>query len=226
MMRNHTGLRPWQLSGSTGQTVTWAAGGNGRFLLGDIPDVTDGNLCTHVLGVLLTIIVTIGASGMSTLGPDTHTFLSWLFDSVEVRNAWHGTPVSQNHAKGCLMGLMEFMACGYQYFGRRMSAPSFGDLAGRRIKVQTFIPLSYNMGEKGHHSAKPAVFYRNSELQLNFGPGSADAIGEGANTIASATMQASAILLPESEIHLGAGEQFIDYMSPVQAGSEVVKLDS
>jgi len=51
--------------------------------------------------------------------------------------------------------------------------------------------------------------------------------GEGCeDTIQGATIRASAILLPESEIHVGPGQQFLDYQSPANAGSEVVKLDS
>jgi hypothetical protein len=225
-MRNHTGLRPWQLSGPTGQTVTWTPGGNGRFQLGDVPELTDGKLCNHLLGILLTITVVVGGQGVQTAGADADRFLTWLFESVEVRNAWHGTPVSQNHMKGCVMGLAEFMACGYQYFGRRMSVPSQGDLASKFIQVNSFVPLSYLMGEKGHHTALPVTFYKNSEIQLNFGSGSADGSSEIAPTILSATIKASAIMLPESEVHVGPGQQFIDYPSAANAGSEVVKMDS
>lgn len=224
-MRNHTGLRPWQLSGPTGQTVTWTPGGKGRFQFGDVPELTDGKLCNHLLGILLTIIVPIGAGGVKTAGANADTFLKWLFESVEVRNCWHGTPVSQNHMKGCMMGLAEFMACGYQYFGRRLSVPSQFDLGSKFVQVNSFVPLSYLMGEKGHHTALPVTFYKNGEIQLNFGVGPADG-GEGGATFTTATIQASAVMLPESEIHVGPGNQFIDYPSAANAGSEVVKMDS
>jgi hypothetical protein len=226
MMRRHTGMRPWPLTGSTGQTVTWAAGGQGQFLLGDIPKVADGNLCPHLLGILVTFFVTLGSGGVETHSANVDRFLTWLVDSVEVRNAWHGTPVSQTHAKGCMLGLMEFIACGYQYFGRRMSVPAFEELDARTIEVNTFIPLSYNLGDAGHQTALPSIFYRNAELVLNFGLGSADAQGEGQNTVQSATVVASAMLLDESEIHLGPGNQFVDYPCAVSAGSESVKMDS
>lgn len=226
MMRNHTGLSFWPLTGSTGQTATWAPTGRGQFLLSDVPKTTDGNLCNHVLGILVTFIVQLGSGGVQTHAANVDTFLTWLLESVELRNAWHGTPISQNTAKGCLLGLFEFMACGYQYFGRRMSVPAFQHLAGNRIKVNVFLPLSYNLGEKGHHIAKPSIFYKNSELILNFGLGSLDAPAEGQPTIIGATMKATAVLLPEREIHLGPGEQFVDYPAPVSAGSESVKLDS
>jgi hypothetical protein len=179
------------------------------------------------LGVLLTILVPIKADGVNTSGASADRWLSWLFESVEVRNCWHGTPISQNHAKGCVLGLMEFLACGYQYFGRRMSVVRGGQLATKFVKVNCFLPLSYLMGEKGHHTALPVTMYRNGELQLNFGAGPADALPpEGVVSFDTATIQASAILLPESEIHLGPGQQFIDYPAAVNAGSEVVKMDS
>jgi len=227
MMRNHTGLHPWMLTGSTGQTVTWAPGGRGQFLLSDLPRTIDGNLAAHLVGILLTFIVELGSGGVETHAANTDRFLTWLLESVEVRNAWHGTPVSQNHAKGCMLGLMEFLACGYQYFGRRMSVPAFEQLDNRFIKINCFIPLSYNMGAKGHHSALPTIFYKNSELILNFGIGSGDAPPpEGEATIQGATLKASAIMLAEREIHMGPGQQFVDYPSVVSAGSEAVKLDS
>lgn len=224
-MRNHTGTRPWQLTGPTGQTVTWIAGGNGRFNFGDVPDVTTGNLCNHLLGVLLTVAIPVGATGVYTAGLSADKWLTWLFDSVEVRNCWHGTPISQNHAKGCVLGMMEFMACGYQYFGRRMSVCKGGGLPPTlaHIKVNCFLPLSYLMGEKGHHTALPVTMYKNGELQLNFGAGPA---AEYQPSFTTATITASAILLPESEIHVGPGNQFIDYPCTVSAGSEVVKMDS
>jgi hypothetical protein len=226
MMRNHTGFHPWALTGSTGQTVTWAANGKGQFLLGDIPQVIDGNLGSHVVGILLTFLVTLGSGGVQTHAANADRFLSWLIESVEVRNAWHGSPVSQNHAKGCLLGLMEFMSCGYQYFGRRISVPSFQALGGRVVKVNCFVPLSYNLGAKGHHTALPSIFYKNAELVLNFGAGSGDAVNEGQPTVQAATLKASAILLAEREIHLGPGQQFVDYPAAVSAGSEAVKMDS
>jgi hypothetical protein len=225
-MRNHTGIRPWQLSGPTGQTITWAANGTGRFLLNDIPELTSGTLCNHLLGILVTVLVTVGSAGMQTASASADDFLTWLFESVEVRNCWHGTPVSQNHAKGCMLGLMEFLACGYQFFGRRMSVPGEDELGSHWIKVNTFIPLYYGMGEKGHHTALPVTMYRNAELQLNFGAGSGDSGVETPASVYAATIRASAILLPESEIHLGPGQQFIDYASPANAGSEIVKMDS
>ena len=225
-MRNHTGIRPWQLSGPTGQVIAWTPGGTGRFLLGDVPELTSGVLCNHMLGILVTILVPILQSGMQSEGKSCDDWLTWLFESVEVRNCWHGTPVSQNHAKGCVLGLMEELACGYQYFGRRMSVVSNGDLGGYYVKLNTFIPLYYGMGEKGHHTALPVTMYRNGELQLNFGLGPQDAVEEGDPSFEEATIMASAILLPQSEICLGPGQQFIDYPSAANAGSEVVKMDS
>ena len=224
-MRNHTGIRPWQLSGPTGQVATWTAGGSARFLLNDVPSLTSGTLCNHLLGILVTCLITVGSSGMVTASASADDFLTWLFESVEVRNCWHGTPVSQNHAKGCVLGLMEFLACGYQYFGRRLSVPALGELGSHWLTVNTFIPLYYGMGEKGHHTALPVDFYKNAELVLNFGAGSDDG-GEGQNSIHAATIRASAIFLPESEIHVGPGQQFIDYQSPANANSEIVKMDS
>lgn len=226
MMRRHTGMHPWPLTGSTGQTVAWAPNGHGQFLLGDIPKTIDGNLCSHLMGILVTFIVTLGSSGLQTHAANVDRFLTWLVESVEVRNAWHGAPVSQTHAKGCMLGLMEFLACGYQYFGRRMSVPAFEELDGRSIEINTFIPLSYNLGDAGHQTALPAIFYRNAELVLNFGLGSADGVGEVQDTIQSAQVIASAILLGEAEIHMGPGNQFVDYPCAVSAGSESVKMDS
>jgi hypothetical protein len=225
-MRNHTGIRPWQLSSTEGEIAVWAPGKSIRFLLNDVPELTAGVLCNHLLGILVTATVLIGAGGVQTASAAVDLFQRWLYESVEVRNAWHGTPVSQNHAKGCMLGLMEFLSCGYQYFGRRMSVPAVNALGGRYVKVNTFVPLAYLMGEKGHHTALPVTFYKNAELQINCGLGSADAHGEVANTLAGATLRASAIMLAESEIHLGPGGQFIDYQSPASANSEVVKLDS
>lgn len=225
-MRNHTGIRPWQLSGPTSQSVTWSKGGTGRFLLNDVPELTSGTLCNHLLGILVTAVVKVGDNGIITVA-DADKWLTWLYESVEVRNAWHGTPVSQNHAKGCMLGLMEFLACGYQYFGRRMCIPAVGSLGGKFVKVNSFIPLSYLMGEKGHHTALPVTFYKNAELQLNFGQGVTDKLGgEGDDTFVSAVVTASAIMLAESEIHLGPGNQFIDYQSPAGLNSEVIKIDS
>lgn len=225
-MRNHTGTRPWQLTGPQGENPAWTPNGTIRFLLNDVPELTTGTLCNHVLGILVTFLVTLGNGGVQTASANADRFLTWLVESVEVRNAWHGTPVSQNHVKGCMLGLLEFLSCGYQYFGRRLSCPSQGDLAGRFLKINTFIPLAYLMGEKGHHTALPAVFYKNAELQINCGLGSVDAPPEGQNTIIAASVRASAILLAESEIHVGPGQQFIDYQSPASAGGENVKLDS
>jgi hypothetical protein len=225
-MRNHTGIRSWQLSGPNGEVATWNAGRTLRFLLNDVPELTSGSLCNHMLGILVTFIVELGADGVQTEPADADLFLQWLVDSVEVRNCWHGTPVSSNHAKGNMLGLMEFLSCGYQYFGRRVCTPTSGELDGQCIKVNTFIPLSYLMGEKGHHSALPVTMYRNAELVINCGTGSNDGPPETEDTFSAATVVASAVFLPESEIHLGAGQQFIDYQSPATASGQIVKLDS
>jgi hypothetical protein len=234
-IRNHTGIIPRRLNGSGGgQTQTWAAGQQLSWLLKGLPGVAGGNLCNYLLGILVTVTGRIlvedpGSENVNAPGSADPRLLwrtQWdiirsLFESVEVNGAWHGTPLSSQHVKGSFLQLIETVGNGMQRPFRQkppIGVPAEPGPTARRFRYNVFIPLSLLAGEKGHHTALPAVLYEGSEFKLQC---SSAATGPwGSDTITQVHVDASALLLPEAEVRLGPCVQWIDYQQKV-AGEAV-----
>ncbi|MDD5367325.1 MAG: hypothetical protein PHR30_18480 [Gallionellaceae bacterium] len=225
MLRNHAGVRPWQLKGPQGQVVNITQGQPVQFDLDDIPITTSGKIPNYLLG----IIVTLTGSLVTTATLTTNTPVYWdrllglILRSVQVQNCWHGTPISQNHVLGEYLDWIEYFGLGGEHFSRR-GGPSPLVAGTMPFKRDFFLPLMNGFSKKPHHSAQLALFYKKGQLILNTQLASVLTAFSSLATFTGLQVQASAVLLPDPEIRLAPGIELIDYQTPFAANNDAVEL--
>ena len=240
MTRNHDGTRFFQLMGNGGgYVVPWAQGGSQQFRFTGVPLTTNGNLCNHALGVLLSFLVPIGANGINSgsstrgkLGTTAYClddFVAMLLNSVKIEGALHREPINELTYKAAVLRTIEYVSCGFRYFGRQ--GPQVlrqGSRASRLFGFELFVPLTYGLGEKGwQHNSLPTFCYSDARMVLNFGPGASYLdldTGEGAATFTQAAVRASLVMLPQPEINLAPGSEWVDYQVPATTSLNQVLL--
>jgi hypothetical protein len=220
MLRNHTGFQLFPLTAGSNDSPPAPAGSPVTFEMRNLPLMV-GNLAYYLYGVFVTFRGTF-TEGEASNPLKFDRMIEAFLSSVEVRNAWHGTPVSQNHVTGQMLKIIEFVGAGYRYVQRPMAAPTDTGTIERTI----WIPLSVGCGEKPHHTAQLALFYKQAQLILNVAPASVMTAITGTSTLTDVTVKATACILPEPEIRLGCGVEWIDYRSASSANQEQILLAS
>lgn len=231
MLTNHSGYRPWPLRGDAGENQAWSAGATLQFDLRNLPVVTAGNLCNYLLGIAVTFTGTATfstATGGSPVKAEDLT-RALILDSagVDLQGAWHGRPLAAQSIRGTTLPVIEYVGCGYQYFRRKRYGLNPLSGAGQTFRHTVFLPLAHFFGDKPHHTALPALFYKDAQLIINTATASF-ATNEAGNTtaITACTVRASAIMLPEPEIRLPPAVEWIEFRQQSQSGSDTVDLDS
>jgi hypothetical protein len=239
MTRNHDATRFFQLiPPSGGPVVPWAAGRQARFRFTGVPLLTNGNLCNHALGVLVSMLIPIGAGGINPVGGTNgklgtaayclDDLLVNLVNSVKIEGCLHKEPVNEQTYKAAVLRTIEFVSCGFRYFGRQ--GPQVLHQASRKnncFQLEFFIPLTYGLGRKGwQHNALPTFCYENAQLVLNWGPGFLDGGEEGSGTAPGADVRATLVMLPSPEINLAPGTEWIDYWQQASTAlNQVIMLE-
>jgi hypothetical protein len=224
LVRNHTGFHFYPLSAGSNDNPTFSQTSPTSFELKNIP-ICVGDLPYYVYGVLLTFYGDVDqpASGGSAL--NYNQLRQALIDSLEVRNAWHGTPISANHVKGTMLPIIEAVGGGYctpQVTPGPMQATD-GD---RAFEISVFVPLCIGNGAKPHHSAQLALFYKQAQLVINPAAASILAGFSTGSAFEALTVRASAVMLPEPELRLGPVAEWIDYQSSASSNQTQIALDS
>jgi hypothetical protein len=222
-LRDHTGFQLYPLTAGSNDSPQPVSGNPVTFELRALP-ILLGNLAYYLYGCLVTVTGTItqGASGSAIPYDALH---GALIDSVELRNAWHGTPVSQNHVKGVHLPLISYLGAGMGYPVR--VPPAVLAAAGAQpFKLTFWVPLSQGTGEKPHHTAQLALFYKQSQLVINFAAAAALVAASTGATVAYTSVKATASILPEKEVRLGCGVETILYRSAAALSQEQILLAS
>lgn len=223
MLRNHTGLIKWPLTASAGGvSPTFTHSDQAKFKMGDVP-IKTGNLPNYMMGIAVTIAGTIQNDATTAAVVRWDNLLRGLVESIRIENAFHGVPISDNHWKGWAIDPLEFLWNGYGYFGPRGMVRVAGALSFKRTFL---IPLHFGHGDKPHHTAQLALFFKNAELQINT---AASTVLTGISTgcvVTAATIRATALLLPDPEIRIGPATQHVFYRDAAASNQEVVSLDS
>jgi hypothetical protein len=224
LVRNHTGFHFYPLTSGSNDNPTFSQTAPTSFELKNIP-IFIGNLAYYLYGVMLTFTGDVDqpASGASLI--NYWQVVRSLIESLEVRNAWHGTPVSSNHVKGSFLQIIEPVSCGYA-----MPQLLTGDMptadGDYLFEINVFVPLCIGQGAKPHHSAQLALFYKQSQIVINPAATSVlDGISTGA-VFENLAVRASAVMLPEPEIRLGPVGEWIDYQSAAASNQSQIALDS
>lgn len=222
-LKNHSTPRPWMLSGPQGDVVTYAHGQTFRWFMNNIPPVTR-RMANYVVGLLITVAGDIDFVTDEAVPPMvTATDIARaLFESIEVQQTLFGTPISANHYRGELFSLFEFIGNGMQQACPE-DPPFIRNTTGRRPWSHSyFIPLSNLCGMKGHHTTQLACCYDKASVVLR----TAQA-GVIENLLFyTGQVKISAIVVPEPEVRLGPGTQFIRYTQPAAAAGQIITIDS
>ena len=224
LLRNHTGFHLYPLSSGSNDNPTFSQTSPTTFELKNIP-IAVGALPYYCYGILLTFYGNIVQPASGSSGVNYYQAIRSLVDSLEVRNAWHGTPISANHVKGSMLQIIEPIGSGY---AMPQLIPGIIAAAGATvpIEINVYIPLSIGVGAKPHHSAQLALFYKQAQLVINPAATSVlNGISTGA-TFTSLTARASAVMLPDAELRLGPQAEWIDYQSAASSNQTQIALDS
>lgn len=236
ILRNHTGLRFHPLTGPNGENPAFAFGGQLQFNLNTIPKLTGGNLANYLLGIVVTVFGNIDwtNAGAATGGTRVRDLIRALFADFEMHSAWHGRPLHPQTIRGRTLDVLEYLACGYQTWGRHR--PPFGTADGAKpFKLSFFLPLCHGFGDKPHHTAQLSILYKDAQLLINANSlATFQAINAGVPQlgsisggpgVGSATIRCSAVLLPEPELRLGPASEWMEFRTPgAVAGSDAVDV--
>jgi hypothetical protein len=224
LLRNHTGFQFYPLSAGSNDNPTFSQTAPTSFEMKNIP-IAVGSLPYYVYGVLLTFYGNLVQAGGAGSTVNQNRLRQALIDSLEIRNAWHGTPVSANHVKGTMLPIIE--AIGGGYCAPQIASGAFAAGNGTyAFRTTVFLPLCIGNGAKPHHSAQLALFYKQAQLTINPSAASVLAGFSTGATFSSLSVRATAVMLPEPELRLGPVGEWIDYQSAASSNQTQIALDS
>jgi hypothetical protein len=224
MLKQLAGCSFFPLSTGSSDSPAFTPGGSIKFQLSTLPRNL-GSLAYYLYGVFLTFTGTLTQSGGTGALINDQTLTRLLVDYLALQNAWHGTPISAQMWKGYWLPTILAVGGGYN-----LSAPVAGPILaanGATTFTKTmFIPLALGNGDKPHHTAQLNVLYRNAYLELGCQASSPLSIYSPGATFSGLTVRASAACLPEPEIRVGPGVEWVDYQQSASTGQTQVILDS
>jgi hypothetical protein len=224
MLRHATGVQSYPLKAGNTDAPVPAAGNNTTFQLDSIP-ILVGKLAYYLPFLVVTLKFTLTQSGGTGVAIESDVLKRMLFESIELRNAWHGTPVKASYFLGAYLPIIEYVGCGFRYAARQAVAIQAANGAYAR-EVTFAIPLAVGTNVKPMQTAQLALFYRECELVFNMAPAATlTAFSPGAS-IAFTSLKASAVLYPHKELWLAPGSEWVFYESTASAGQTQVVLNS
>lgn len=223
MLRNHTGVQLFPLRTSAGTVAALTQGSNATFDLSSLP-IYNGNLANYVPAIIITLKGILTQSGGTGVAMFWDNFLRTIIQSIDLQNAFHGRPIAAESVLGSILPIIEFIGNGGRYVSRRRGKIPAAN--GAYSFNYTFaIPLSFGYGRKPHHTAQLALFFKNSQLVLNIAAASVGTTLSPGSTLTSLTAEASAVLLPEPELRLGPGIEWVDYQAAVSSGQTTFQIN-
>lgn len=225
MLLNGTGIQSWPLSAAGGGDFPSLVQGSPTvFNLNTLP-ISQGNLAYYLPALACTItgnLVQAGGTGVRTAWNNLYRI---LIESLEVRNCWHGSPISPQFVKGSMMPIIEQVCLGYRNPVRKRGF--FPAANGTYAFSFTFlVPLSLGLGQKPHHTAQLVALYKEAQFSLQVAQASVVAALSPGSTLTSLAMRCSGLLLPEPELRAGPVMEIIDYQVAATTSQVNVPLQS
>jgi hypothetical protein len=225
MLQNHTGFQHFPLSAAGGgDNPALVQGSPTVFNLNTIP-LFQGTLANYVPALLVTITGILTQSGGTGVRLIWNNLFRILVESLEVRNCWHGSPITPQNVKGAMLPIIEQFAGGYRGVARKRGVIPAAN--GANNFSFTFpVPLSLGLGSKPHHTAQLAALYKEAQFSLQVAQASVlTALSPGA-TLSGLQVRCSAILLPDPELRVGPVVEFVDYQVAATAGQVNIPIQS
>jgi len=225
MLKTGTGMQFWPLSTGTSDVPALVPGSPLEFNLSTIP-INQGRMAYYLHGLVLTfsgVITNAGGTGVAIM---QQAILNVLIDSMELRNCFHGTPISPSFVKGYWLPTISFIGGGYNY-GTRNYGQTNSTNGAWAVNFSLYLPLSMGNGARPYHTAQLALFYRQAIFKLQAQVGSVlTTISPGSTFSTPFTVRCSAALLPRPEISVGPGVEWVDYQTSATSGQTDVQLKS
>lgn len=202
MRKTSTGGQTWPLTSPLSAPV-FAAGGTTRFDMNDVPaKCPTGPLAYYVPALILTFLGGLINVGESPVPVHVMDLPGLLIQSVEVRDVWHGVPVSSQYWLGEHLRIHEFIGSGYQYAQRMPGAVTPAAIPNNLATFQVRIPLSAGEGQLIRETSQLALLYQPGSVNITLKPASV------LNGVSSGTTWAGSILCdleldPRAELVLG-----------------------
>lgn len=217
-------LFPLQSGGNDNPSLT--QGNPTSYSLDAVP-VVNGNRANYLLGVLVTIAGLFVQPNVTTNNEVFwDQFFQALISTIEVRNAWHGSPLNAQHALGVYWPIIEYIGCGFRYASRRRG--SFPSTANTTYAFSyTFmVPLARGTNAKPVKTSQLQLLYKKAQLVLNIAPASViqGIGGAGTSALSTMTCRASAVLQAHRSIWLAPGLEWIDYQNTASASQSQIPL--
>jgi hypothetical protein len=222
MLKEGVGYQVFPLQSGGNDNPSLTQGNPTSFALDAVP-IVNGNRANYLLGVLCTIggvFVQAGTLGSEVFWDD---FFRTLLQSVEVRNAWHGSPLNAQHALGAYWPILEYVGCGFRYASRRRGA--FPATAASYGFAYTFmIPLCRGTNAKPVKTAQLQLLYKKAQLVLNIAPAATATAVSAGSSLTTLTCRASAVLQAHRSIWLAPGLEWVDYQNAASASQSQIPL--
>jgi hypothetical protein len=225
MFLNGTGVQSWPLSASGGGDFPSLVQGSPTvFNLNTMP-IMQGDLAYYLPILAATVTGTLTQAGGTGVRIAWNALYRILVESLEVRNCWHGSPISPQYVKGAMLPIIEQVCMGYRNaFRKRGFFPAAN--GAYTFSFSFPIPLSLGVGQKPHHTAQLVALYKEAQFSLQVAQASVlTAISPGA-TLSNLQIRCSGILMPEPELRAGPVMEIIDYQSPATSGQVNVPLQA
>jgi hypothetical protein len=215
-------LFPLQSGGNDNPSLT--QGNPTSYALDAVP-IVNGNRANYLLGVLVTI-----AGLFTQTNVTTNTEVFWdnffqgLIQSIEVRNAWHGSPLNAQHTLGVYWPIIEYVGCGFRYAARRKgSFPSTANVV-YGFSYTFMVPLCRGTNAKPVKTSQLQLLYKKAQMVLNIAPASTISGLSLSSTLTSMTCRASAVLQAHRSIWLAPGLEWVDYQNTASSSQSQIPL--
>jgi hypothetical protein len=218
MNKRGTGSILWPLVTGNNNDPTLTQGKKTSFFCNTVPDrCPTGPLAYYLPVFLLTIVATLTqpASGGSQIFWDE--LPQALISSVNMLNAWHGSPISQNYVFGTNLPVVEFVQNGFMRPVRER--PPYPSTAGAYPVEYTFAlrPSTNAIGHLETETSQLALLYQTAEIALNVADSSVIGTLSTGATLTNMSAQISAVLVPRNELVLGTPVEAV--LHQIVAGS-------
>jgi len=208
MRRTSTGGQTWPLT-SPLAAPTFAASGQVRFDMNDVPArCPTGPLAYYVPALILTFVGALINAQEAPAAVNQFSLPGLLIQSVEVRDVWHGVPVSSQYWLGEHLRIHEFIGSGYQFAQRAANWITPAADPGTDATFSVRIPLSAGEGELLRETSQLALLYQPGSVNVVMKPATALAAASPSTTWAG-YVQCDLELDPRPELVLGTSVEHV-----------------
>jgi hypothetical protein len=222
MRSQATGGQTWPLT-APNEEPDVPVGEATRFDMNDVPiKAPSGPLAYYVPALLLTIIGVFVNEGEAPTAIPWDDIPRLLIKSVEVRDVWHGVPVSSAYWLGEHMRIHEFIGSGFKYGQRAGGEITPASEGGQSFAATIRIPLSGG-GDLERETSLLALCYRPGSVNIEWKAATVlDTFSSG--TTFTGTVRCDMELDPRAELMLGTPVEWVLHRTTSDANGTDIQI--